>query len=313
MPIYITRAEGARIEDVDGHSYADFMLSGSAALFGHRHPVVVAAMREQTDTALMSDWPSADHVEVTELLEQKFSLPVWQFTLSAADANRCTLRFRASRPAARKFSCLATPIMALVDDTHAVLANGRVALPDGVSRNGFDVETTTAVADFNDADGAERILRTGEIAAVIVEPAITTRRTIVMPDPSFHRRLREVTRETGTLLVVDETQTMAAGPGGFTREFRPRSGPDDDGQVDRWRPSGRDVRHDAWRRRRCVELWRTGHGHTLAGGALSTHVMKCMLREVITEQSYSVMKAAARPLCRRGERRRSGASIYLGM
>ena len=158
-----------------------------------------------------------DHIEATELLEQKFSLPIWQFTLSAADANRCALRFARIATGRQKILVFSHTYYGAVDDTHAVLVNGRVALPDGVSRNGFDVETTTAVADFNDADGAEKILRTGDIAAVIVEPAITTRRTIVMPDPSFHRRLREVTRETGALLVVDETQTMAAGPGGSTR------------------------------------------------------------------------------------------------
>lgn len=293
VPIFITRAEGARIHDVDGHSYADFMLAGSAALFGHRHPAAIAALHEQVEKALISDWPSADHVEVTELMAEKFGLPVWQFSLSAADANRFALRFARIATGRQKILVFSNTYHGSLDETHAVLADGKIALPEGVSRNGFDVAATTAVVEFNDIEGAEKILSGGEIAAVIVEPAITTRRTIVMPDPSFHKRLREITRGAGTLLIVDETQTMAAGPGGFTREF----GLDPDMlTVGKWIAGGLPV--GMYGMTRAVAEAVSGYGgramgSTLAGGALSTHVMKTMLREVITEKSYATMKAAA--------------------
>ncbi|MET3927465.1 transaminase [Devosia sp. 2618] len=293
VPIFITEANGARLTDVDGHSYADFSLSGSAALFGHRHPKAVAAMREQLDRALMSDWPTEDHVQVTELMQQKFGLPIWQFSLSAADANRFALRFARIATGRQKILVFNNTYHGSLDETHAVLDGGQVVAPDGVSRNGFDVSSTTVVAEFNDIEATERLLRSREVAAVIVEPAITTRRSIVMPSPDFHRRLREITRATNTLLIVDETQTIVAGPGGFTQEFGLEP---DILTMGKWAAGGLPI--GMYGMTDAVAQAVAGYdgrvmGSTLAGGALSTHVMKTALSEIITEDSYALMTSAA--------------------
>jgi len=78
-----------------------------------------------------------------------------------------------------------------------------------------DVAHTTRVVAFNDIDGLEAALADGDVAAVLFEPALTNV-GIVLPDPGYHEAVRDITRRTGTLLVIDETHTICAGPGGAT-------------------------------------------------------------------------------------------------
>ena len=106
-----------------------------------------------------------------------------------------------------------------VDETFIVVG------PDGlgVSREGnvgppVDPRVTTEVVEFNDAAALERTLKRGDIACVLTEPALTNI-GIVLPESGFHDRLRELTRETETLLVIDETHTFSAGPGGYTAAY----------------------------------------------------------------------------------------------
>ena len=78
-----------------------------------------------------------------------------------------------------------------------------------------DVAQTTRVVEFNDIAGLEAALADGDVAAVLFEPALTNV-GIVLPEPGYHEAVREITRRTGTLLVIDETHTICAGPGGAT-------------------------------------------------------------------------------------------------
>ena len=75
---------------------------------------------------------------------------------------------------------------------------------------------TTKVVEFNDVDALEAALLSGDVACVLAEPVMTNV-GIVHPEPGFHKALREITREHGTLLIIDETHTICAGPGGYTR------------------------------------------------------------------------------------------------
>ena len=79
--------------------------------------------------------------------------------------------------------------------------------------------------------------------ACLIEPALTNI-GIVLPDPGYHEAVRELTRRHGTLLVIDETHTLCAGPGGYTPRLRPRARLPDGRQADRERRPGRGVRHD---------------------------------------------------------------------
>ena len=98
-------------------------------------------------------------------------------------------------------------LVALVD---GALVPEEAGLPD-------DVVTRTLILPFNDVDALARALESRTVAAVVTEPALTNGVGLVLPEPGYHEALRRITRETGTLLVLDETHTQVVGPGGLTR------------------------------------------------------------------------------------------------
>src|SRR5262249_4958766 len=103
-----------------------------------------------------------------------------------------------------------------VDETFVTLANGVAASRPGNVGPAVDPSLTTRVVEFNDVPALERALAPGDVACVLAEPALTNI-GIVHPEPGFHAALREITRRSGTLLIIDETHTISAGPGGYTR------------------------------------------------------------------------------------------------
>ena len=103
-----------------------------------------------------------------------------------------------------------------VDETFATLApDGSVIAREGTVGPSVPAADTTRVVEFNDIAALERELAHGDVACVLAEPALTNI-GIVLPEPGYHDALREATRRTGTLLIIDETHTICAGPGGYT-------------------------------------------------------------------------------------------------
>jgi glutamate-1-semialdehyde aminotransferase len=103
-----------------------------------------------------------------------------------------------------------------VDEAIAMLGpDGAVVPVRGSVGPQVDVAQTTRVVEFNDIDGLEAALADGDVAAVLFEPALTNV-GIVLPEPGYHEAVREITRRTGTLLVIDETHTICAGARGAT-------------------------------------------------------------------------------------------------
>jgi glutamate-1-semialdehyde 2,1-aminomutase len=106
-----------------------------------------------------------------------------------------------------------------VDETLAVLdADGRVVSRPGAVGPAFDPALTTRVVPFNDTGALDAALAHGDVACLLMEPALTNI-GIVLPEDGYMEEVREVTRRHGVLLVIDETHTICAGPGGCTREW----------------------------------------------------------------------------------------------
>ncbi|WP_084265814.1 aminotransferase class III-fold pyridoxal phosphate-dependent enzyme [Actinomadura macra] len=219
VPLMVDRAEGTRLYDIDGHEYADFGLAGTAALWGHNHPAVVAAVRDQLVRGSVTLWPNEDHVAVAEELRHRFGLPFWQFTVSATDANRFALLLAKVATGRQRILMFNRAYHGSLEQTAAVLTADGVVPEPGVEPNGVDVRQTTKVVEFNDLDALERALAPGDVAAVLAEPVLTNGGAVIWPEPGFHAGLRDLTRRTGTLLIIDETQTIPAGPGGCVREL----------------------------------------------------------------------------------------------
>ncbi|MGH8864967.1 MAG: aspartate aminotransferase family protein [Burkholderiales bacterium] len=219
FPLFFDKAAGARFTDVDGIEYVDFCLGDTGAMTGHALPQVSEALHRQAQRGITTMLPNADAMWVGSELARRFGLPMWQMAMTATDANRFVLRFARCLTGRSKVLVFDWCYHGSLDETLVVLG------PDGqaISRLGHiglqvDPGLTTVVVPFNDVRALEVALETGDVACVLAEPALTNI-GIVLPDPGFHDALRSLTRAHDVLLVIDETHTICAGPGGATQAW----------------------------------------------------------------------------------------------
>lgn len=219
FPITVAEARGAHVVDVDGIDYIDLCLGDTGAMTGHALPAVAEALYAQAKRGITTMLPSDDAAWVGRELASRFGLPTWQMAMTATDANRFILRFARHLTGRNKVLVFDYCYHGTVDETLAVIgSNGTQISRPGNIGAAFDLALTTTVVPFNDIAALDAALATGEIACVLAEPALTNI-GIVMPDPGFHTALRELTRQYGTLLAIDETHTICVGPGGATRAW----------------------------------------------------------------------------------------------
>jgi glutamate-1-semialdehyde 2,1-aminomutase len=215
FPVFAAEARGARFRDVDGIEYVDFCLGDTGAMTGHSPEPVVRAVAEQAARGLTLMLPSEEALWVGEELTRRFGLPRWQFAVTATDANRFAIRLArliTGRPKVLVFNWC---YHGTVDETFATLRDGRVVAREGNLGPPVPLDTTTRVVEWNDVAALQRELEQGNVACALTEPVLTNI-GIVHPEPGFHDALRELTRSTETLLILDETHTLCAGPGGYT-------------------------------------------------------------------------------------------------
>jgi glutamate-1-semialdehyde 2,1-aminomutase len=218
-PVVAERAQGNRVVDVDGHEYIDLCLGDTGAMTGHSPPEVVRELQERLAQGITTMLPTEDAAWVGEELSRRFGMARWLFTLTATDANRTALRIARQITARPKVLVYSYCYHGSVDETFAVAApDGSTRSRDGNVGPAVDPAQTTRAVEFNDLEALERALAAGDVACVLAEPAMTNM-GIVLPDPGYHDALRELTRRHGTLLIIDETHTISAGPGGCTGEW----------------------------------------------------------------------------------------------
>jgi glutamate-1-semialdehyde 2,1-aminomutase len=221
FPVYLAGARGARVSDIDGHDYVDLCLGDTAAMAGHSpQPTVEAVQRRFAELGGASAMlPTQDAEWVGAELSRRFGMAAWSFSLTATDANRWVLRLVRAVTGRPKILVNSYCYHGSVDESLIVVG------PDGtgVSREGNVgapglVTDTSRVAEYNDLEALERELAHGDVAAVLMEPALTNI-GIVLPEPGYLAGVRELTRRFGVLLINDETHTFSAGPGGCTRAW----------------------------------------------------------------------------------------------
>jgi glutamate-1-semialdehyde 2,1-aminomutase len=292
FPPFAARAEGARITDVDGCEYVDLCLGDTGAMTGHSPPVVLAAVREQAGRGLTTMLPTEDAPVVAEELGRRFGMARWLFTLSATDANRAALRVARQITGRRTVAVFSYCYHGSVDETFAVRQ------PDGSTRARagnvgppVDPAQTTVAVEFNDLAALAAALAGGSVACVLAEPAMTNM-GIILPEPGYHQALRELTRDSGTLLIIDETHTLSAGPGGCTQAWD--LAPD---MVTAGKAIGGGIASGALGVSAGVAARMLadddadyvdtgGIGGTLAGNALSLAAMRATLGQVLTAEAY---------------------------
>jgi glutamate-1-semialdehyde 2,1-aminomutase len=295
FPPFVEVANGAHFSCVDGHDYVDFCLGDTGAMAGHGAAATVAAIERQLRRGITHMLPTEDGPWVGEELQRRFGLPSWQFATTATDANRFSIRLArmiTGRPllAVHDFNYHGT-----VDETFAWLTDdGRVEPRRGNIGPPVDPAITTRVVPFNDVPALALALADGQVAALLVEPALTNV-GIVLPQPGYHDAVREITHRTGTLLIVDETHTICAGPGGATAAWRLDPdmlviGKTIGGGIPAAAYGMSSVVADAVAAAMSLEDADVGGiGGTLAGYALSLAAMRATLGEVLTEAAFERM------------------------
>ena len=220
FPPFVREAQGAHFFDVDGNRYIDFCLGDTGAMTGHSPSATVKAIEEQARRGITFMLPVEDAIFVGEELQKRFGLQYWQFALTATDANRFSIRLARKITRRPKILVFNWCYHGTVDETFITLqADGTASARRGNVGPPVDPSVTTKVVEFNDLPALERALAAGDVACVLAEPAMTNV-GIVHPEPGFHSALRDLTRKHGTLLIIDETHTICAGPGGYTRAER---------------------------------------------------------------------------------------------
>jgi glutamate-1-semialdehyde 2,1-aminomutase len=296
FPVFAQEAHGSRFVDVDGIEYVDFCLGDTGAMTGHSPEPVVQAITEQAGRGITLMLPSEDAIWVGNELQRRFGLRFWQFALTATDANRFAIRIARRVTGRPKILVFNWCYHGTVDETVVTLVEGEVRPREGSVGPPVDPAETTRVAEFNDLESLERELAHGDVACVLAEPALTNV-GIVLPEPGFHDALRELTRRYGTLLVIDETHTICAGPGGYTavHDLEPDL-------LTIGKPIASGIPAAAYGLSEDVartllegipdELSDVGGlGGTLAANVLSLTAMRATLSEVLTDQAFERMIA----------------------
>lgn len=297
FPIYLDKAHGNTVWDIDGNEYIDFALGDTGAMAGHSAPPVVAAIQKRVAElgGLTTMLPTEDAEWVGANLTERFGMAKWSFSLTATDANRWAIRLVRAITGKPKILVNSYCYHGSVDETLIVVG------PDGegMSRPGnvgspVDVTMTSRVAEFNDLEGLERQLAHGDVAAVLMEPALTNI-GIVLPEPGYLAGVRELTRKYDALLIIDETHTFSAGWGGMT--MRDNLDPDVfviGKAIAGGIPTGTyglsaELAERVMSRTDLDLIDMGGVGGTLAGNPLQVAAMRATLEEVLTKENFAKM------------------------
>jgi glutamate-1-semialdehyde 2,1-aminomutase len=292
FPLFVSEGKGARFTDVDGHRYLDLCLGDTGAMTGHAPDASVEAIAAQARRGITFMLPTEDAVFVGEELQRRFGLAYWQFALTATDANRFALRLARQITGRPWVLVMNGCYHGTVDETFITLEDGVArARPDNTGPQ-VDPTRTTRVIEFNDLAALERALAPGDVACVLAEPAMTNI-GIIHPEPGYHAALREITRRTGTLLVIDETHTLCCGPGGFTAAHgldpdiltlgKPLAG----GVPAAVYGMSAAVAHRVLADTSILYSDTNGLGGTLAANALSIAAMRATLERVLTAEAFA--------------------------
>ncbi len=298
FPVFVKSAKGAHFTCVDGREYVDLCLGDTGAMTGHSPDVVVEALAKRAQGGITLMLPTEDALYVSEDLFKRFGLPYWQFTLTATDANRFSIRIAREIMQRPKILVFHYCYHGTVDESFAGLHDGVVGPRRGNIGPPVNPAETTRVVEFNDPNALEDALKHHDVACILAEPAMTNV-GIILPDEGYWKAARALARQYGTLLIADETHTICAGPGGCTAEWQLE--PDmlvfgkaiGSGIPGAAYGCTEEVAQRIAARIHLEDCDVGGIGGTLAGNALSLAAMRATLEHVLTTGNFTKMIALA--------------------
>ncbi len=222
-PFFVARGEGARVWDVDGNEFLDYVLSWGPLVFGHAHPALVEAVRDAALRGTSYGAPTPAEVELAELVRDFVpSMERVRFVNSGTEATMSAVRL------ARGFTGRSM-ILKFEGCYHGHGDSFLVKAGSGIATLGLpnspgvpeELSRLTLTAPFNDAEAVAEAFRSypGRIAAVIIEPVVGNA-GFLAPVDGFLAELRRITEADGALLIFDEVMTgFRVAPGGAQERF----------------------------------------------------------------------------------------------
>lgn len=230
-PIFIERGSGARVWDVDGNAYVDWMMAYGALPLGHAHPVVVEAIREAATDGTLFAAATEIEVEVAEIIQRMVpGAERVRFANTGTEAVMAAVRLARGFTGRPKFIKFEGHYHGWYDD---VLVNAhpqpvsslghphdpvKIADSSGLNRTALE---DTVVAPWNDLAAVERAIdaHPGQIAAILTEPVMANM-GVIPPEPGYLEGLRALASRYGILLILDETVTgFRIAPGGCQQHY----------------------------------------------------------------------------------------------
>jgi glutamate-1-semialdehyde 2,1-aminomutase len=222
-PFFVARAAGARIEDVDGRAYVDFLGSWGPLILGHAHPSVVEALGDAARRGTSYGAPTEGEVEMAALIARAMpSMEMMRLVSSGTEAAMSAIRLArgaTGRDLVVKFDgCYHGHADSLL--VKAGSGGATFGVPDSGGVPAALAALTVALP-FNDLDAVARLMdaRGHEVAVVVVEP-VAGNMGVVPPAPGYLQGLRDLCTRHGALLLFDEVITgFRVGPGGAQARY----------------------------------------------------------------------------------------------
>ncbi len=299
--LHVQSASGAQVTDADGHSLTDFCLGDTGAMFGHSPSPVATAIAAQATRGYTTMLATEDAGVVGRALSERFGLPMWQFAMSATDANRYIVRWIRAATGRSKILVFNGCYHGTIEDVFVDLVNEKPVQRSSLLGQVHDLTEHTVVVEFNDLPALEAALSKGDVACVLAEPAMTNI-GMVLPQPGFWEAAQALMKRNGTLFVADETHTISTSPGGYTQALGLK--PD---AIVLGKPVGggvpcavygmsAELAERAVRAKADAPPGHSGIGTTLTGNMLAMAAMRAALTEVITPAAYDHMLPLAERL-----------------
>jgi glutamate-1-semialdehyde 2,1-aminomutase len=215
-PIFVERAHGAELTDVDGNTYVDYVCSWGPLILGHAHPGVLAAIGEAAAAGTTFGAPTAAEVELAELVTQRMpAVDMLRMTSSGTEASMSAIRLARAATGRDKVLKFAGAYHGHVDGLLAEAGSGLAT--QGIPASPGVLESAaaqTVIVPWNDEPALRAAFAEHDLAAALCEP-YAANMGLVPPVCGFLELLRELCTETGALLVFDEVITgFRIAPGG---------------------------------------------------------------------------------------------------